>query len=139
MKAEAVIETVVNAGGELTVSGDRIRYRLPKEYPEKERLLDELREHKPEIIRALTAIPPMPEGVRLVRWEPQPAPVMLTRYSVVTDVPRFVSITLLELKASLAGKRWLSGHWSARELVDRLEQCGVTVILERPERAEREN
>jgi hypothetical protein len=57
LKAEAVIETVVNAGGELTVSGDRIRYRLPKGHPEKERILDGLREHKPEIIRLLSGRP----------------------------------------------------------------------------------
>ena len=57
MKAEAIIEAVVNAGGELTVSGDRIRYRLPKDCPEKERILDGLREHKPEIIRALASRP----------------------------------------------------------------------------------
>ena len=52
-----MIETVVNAGGELTISGDRLRYRLPKDHPEKERILAELREHKPEIIRLLSARP----------------------------------------------------------------------------------
>ncbi len=57
MKAQAVIETVVDAGGELTISGDRIRYRLPKDHPEKERILAELREHKPEIIWLLSARP----------------------------------------------------------------------------------
>ncbi len=57
MKAQAVIETVVNAGGELTIFGDRIHYRLPKDHPEKERILAELREHKPEIIRLLSARP----------------------------------------------------------------------------------
>ncbi len=48
---------MVNAGGELTISGDRIRYRLPKDYPEKERILAELREYKPEIIWLLSARP----------------------------------------------------------------------------------
>jgi len=72
----------------------------------------------------------MPEGVRLINWEPKPAPVILTHYAVVTDVSRFIHITLLELKAALAGKRWQSGHWSVRELVDRLEECGVRVEVD---------
>ena len=72
----------------------------------------------------------MPSGVRLVDWEPKPAPVVLSQFSVVTDVDRFIRMTLLELKAALADKRWQSGHRSARELVDRLEQCGVRLEIE---------
>jgi hypothetical protein len=130
LRAEAIIEAVVNAGGQLTVADGRIRYRLPKDYPAKESILSGLREHKPEIIRALAVIPPMPEGVRLVSWRPKPAPVALVRVGIVVDVPRFVAMTLLELKAALAGKRWQSGHWSVRELVDRLEECGVRVEVD---------
>ncbi len=69
----------------------------------------------------------MPLGVRLVHREPKPAPVVLTHYSVVTDLRRFIEMTLLELKVALAGNRRLAGHRTARELVDRLEQCGVAV------------
>lgn len=72
----------------------------------------------------------MPPGVRLVHWEPKPTPVVLTKSSVVTGVGRFIQMTLLELKAALAGKRWQAGHWSVRELVDRLEECGVLVEIE---------
>ena len=72
----------------------------------------------------------MPPGVRLVHWEPKPAPVVLTQYTVVTDVDQFIRMTLLELKAALAGKRWQSSHWSVRDLVDRLEQCGVQLEIE---------
>jgi hypothetical protein len=137
LRAEAIIEAVVNAGGQLTVAGGRIHYRLPKDYPEKESILHGLREHKPEIIRALAVIPPMPEGVRLVSWNPKPAPVALVRIGIVVDVPRFVAMTLLELKAALAGKRWQAGHWTVRELVDRLEQCGIVVALEEAGQQER--
>jgi len=45
----------------------------------------------------------MPPGVRLVRWEPKSGPVILTHYAVVTDVSRFISMTLLELRADLLG------------------------------------
>jgi len=57
LKAAAIIKEVVNAGGGLTVAGDRLHYRLPKNYPEKQRILHELREHKPEIVRLLSSRP----------------------------------------------------------------------------------
>jgi hypothetical protein len=74
--------------------------------------------------------PVMPIGVRMLRWEPKSAPVVLEHYAVVTNVRRFVLMTLLELKAALAGKRWQAGHRAPRELMDRLEQCGVWVEVE---------
>jgi len=49
---------------------------------------------------------------------------------VVTDVPRFVWSTLCQLDAALRGKQCLAGHWTTRELLDRLEQCGVNVEIE---------
>jgi hypothetical protein len=108
-------------------------------------LLDELRTHKGEVLSLLRRreeIPTMPPGVRLVHWEPKLAPVVLTQYSVVTDVNKFVRMILMELKAALAGKRWQSGHRSARDLVDRLEQCGVRVDVKsesaRPAKAQRQ-
>jgi hypothetical protein len=91
-------------------------------------LLTELRKQREKVrafLRARAAIPAMPPGVRLVRREPKPAPVVLTQYSVITDVSRFISMTILELRAAIAGKRWRAGHRSVRELIDRLEQCGV--------------
>ena len=127
--AETVVERIEVAGGVLALNGQRIRFRLPEDAAD---LLDELRAHKDEVLlllRKREEIPVMPPGLRLMRWEPKPAPVLLTHYAVVTDVLRFISMTLLELKAALAGKRWQSGHWSVRELVDRLEQCGVLVEI----------
>jgi hypothetical protein len=126
--AESVVERIEGAGGELAVNGERIRVRLPEDAAH---LLEELRAHKDEVLSLLRRreIPAMPPGVRLVRWEPKPAPVILTHYAVVTDVLRFISMTLLELKAALAGKQSLAGHRSARELVDRLEECGILVVV----------
>jgi hypothetical protein len=74
-------------------------------------------------------IPAMPEGVRLLEWNLKPAPIILTYFSVVTDVERFVAATLAELKAAMNGQEWQAGHWSVRDLVDRLEQCGVRVEI----------
>jgi len=84
----------------------------------------------PPVDTSGVAIPAMPPGVRLVHWEPKAAPVVLTQYSVVTDVHQFIRMTLLELKAALGDKRWQAGHRSARDLVDRLEQCGVRLEIE---------
>ena len=75
-------------------------------------------------------IPPMPRGVRLVRWELREPPVGLVHIGVVTDVSQFVRSTLCQLDAVLRCKPWRAGHWTARELVDRLEQCGVNVEIE---------
>jgi hypothetical protein len=128
--AENVVERIEDAGGELGLNGERIRVRLPEDAVH---LLEELRAHKDgvlSLLRRREAISAMPPGVRLVHWEPKPAPVVLTQYSCVKHVGRFVRMTLLELKAALASKRWQSGHRSPRELVDRLEQCGVRLEIE---------
>ncbi len=128
--AEQLIEQIECAGGALVLYGERVRVRLPEGQAH---LLDELRAHRNEVIlllRKLSEIPPMPPGVQLARWEPKPAPVVLTHDAVVTNVLRFISMTLLELKAAMAGQRWQSGHRSTRELIDRLEQCGVHVKIQ---------
>lgn len=125
-----VVSRLEQSGGTLVLHGDRIRYSVPSEDAEARALLAELRKDREKVrafLQERAVVPAMPRGVRLVRWEPKPAPVILTHYAVVTDVSRFISITLLELKAALAGKRWQSGHRSVRELVDRLEQCGVVL------------
>jgi hypothetical protein len=83
-------------------------------------------------LSARSAIPPIPEGIRLVRWEPKPAPIALTRVEIVTDVPRFATMTLLELQAAMLSKRWLAGNRSGRELIERLEECGVVVDVTGP-------
>jgi len=137
-----MVREVEAAGVAFRLEGEKVRVWYPDQQRRKELAgqITLLRDQRAEVaayLKARSSLPPMPEGVRLVRWEPKPAPVILTQYSVVTDVLKFVSVTLLELEAALAGNRWQSGHWSARELVDRLEQCGVYVQIERVETAGR--
>lgn len=123
--AEQVIECIEVAGGVLTVRGDRLRCRLPEEAAH---LLDDLKTHKREVIACLKkrSIPPMPQGVQLVRWEPKPAPVLLSRVTVVNDVPKFIRTTLADLDKALRSEPEATG---TRDLVDRLEQCGVVVRI----------
>jgi hypothetical protein len=134
--AENVIERIEGAGGMLVPNGDRIRCRVPEDLAH---LVEDVRVHKDEILAVLKKReepPSIPPGVRLLHWQPNPAPVILTHFAVVTNVSRCISMTLLELKAALSCKRWLAGNRTARELVDRLEQCGVIVEInqEKPNR-----
>jgi hypothetical protein len=127
-----VVSEVEAAGAAFRLHGEKvyISYHDDERRKELAGQIALLREQRAEVaayLKARREIPPMPEGVRLVRWEPKPAPVILTHYAVVTDVSRFVTMTLLELQAALAGKLWQAGHRSVRELVDRLEQCGVVL------------
>jgi hypothetical protein len=71
----------------------------------------------------------MPEGVRLIEWNPKPAPILLTTASVVTEVDEFIEGTLAKLGAALHPKQEQVGHREVRELMDQLEQCGVVVRL----------
>lgn len=71
-----------------------------------------------------TKVPSMPPGITLIRWEPKPAPVILTRASVVTDVQSFVAATLQQLGRLLHSKAELC---RLRDLIDALEDCGVIV------------
>lgn len=116
----------------LTRNGKRIHARVPKHQAH---LLDDLRAHRDQVAlllekRELSAL--LPNGTRIVRWEPKAAPVFLTHYDKVTNVWVFVLASLRELEAALAGKRWQSGHRGVRELTDRLEQCGLYVEINYP-------
>ncbi len=76
------------------------------------------------------SLPAMPTGVKLVRWEPLPAPVQLNRCETVTDTGRFIESTLRQLAARLRGEDWAAGNWGMSQLIGRLEAVGVTVELE---------
>jgi hypothetical protein len=137
-----VVSELEAAGAAFVLDGERVHVSYPDDERREElagriALLRAQRSEVAAYLKARCAAPRMPEGVRLVRWEPKPAPVLLTHFAVVTDVSKFISVTLLELEAALAGKPWQSGHWSARELVDRLEQCGLRVQIGEANLAER--
>ena len=96
-------------------------------------LVTELKHHREELVGLLReegTPPPMPAGVRLLKWELKNPPIAIIRMGIVSNVPKFVAATLLQLRARLEGKAFLAGNWSLRELVDRLEQVGVAVEIE---------
>lgn len=127
MTAIEVLHAVEKAGGSLALSGVQIKYKIPKPVAWLVPELRRQREKIVELLRRRTELPPMPAGVRLVRWAPKQPPVILEHCSIVIDVDRFISSTLAQLQARLEAKDFLSGHWPRRELVERLEQMGVEV------------
>jgi hypothetical protein len=130
MNAVELLDAVENAGGSLVLNGSQIRYALPKRAAW---LVPELKQNREELIGLLQEVgtpPQMPPGVRLLTWKPKTPPVAIVSMGIVGNVDRFIVATLRELGARLEGKDFLAGNWSGRELVDRLEQVGVSVTVE---------
>lgn len=73
----------------------------------------------------------MPDGITLLSWEPKQPPVALSTYSVVNDTGEFIESTLRQLDAALRGRCWAAGNRSVRDLIERLEQAGLRVELDR--------
>jgi len=65
MSAELVIK-IEQIGGTIRLSpqGDKIRFRIPSDYPDAQDLMEELRRRKPEVIRVLQ------ERQRFSEWVP---------------------------------------------------------------------
>jgi len=127
MQPAEILENVEAVGGQLWVVGDMLRMRLPES---SRPLVEQIRMWKPDIIDLLATRPSMPAGVRLIRWEPKPPPVQLSRYETVTDVDRFTRSTLLQVEARLQGNSWLAGNWTLSTLLDRLAAVGCHVALD---------
>jgi len=130
MSIGEVLGEVEAAGVALRFDGGRVRIWYPE--PQQREIVASqvafLRAHRSEVaelLQARDAVPPMPSGVRLVSWSPQRPPIMLRRYSVITDVRTFITSTLSQLQAALRGNGWQAGHWTVRDLVERLEEAGV--------------
>lgn len=126
MKANEIIRTVENAGGELWAAGETLCYRLPES---ESLLVDEIRVNKWELLDLLHQRPSMPAGVRLMRWQPATPPIRLNGFLLVTNTEMFIRRTLEQVEARLTGNDWAAGHWSLTELIERLAAVGVTVAL----------
>lgn len=109
MTAIEVLCVVEKAGGSLVLNGNRIKYTIPKKSAW---LIAEVREQREEIVAVLQqreGLPSMPAGVRLVRWAPKQAPVLLEQCSVVIDVSNFILATLAQLEARMEAKTFSLG------------------------------
>ena len=127
-----LIQVVESAGGRFMVDGDRLGI-VPREAAAP--VIDELRQHKAELLVELARRPAMPAGVRLVLWSPKDAPVRLSECSTLTDTEKFIHTTLMQLAARLSCKDWLDGSWGLSGLLARLEVCGCRVAFDSPREA----
>jgi hypothetical protein len=128
--AEQVIRGIEAAGGVLTIHGDRIRCRLPEDASP---MLEELRARREEVLLVLRqrgVAPSMPGGVRLAQWNLKDPPILIESSAVVTEPAVFARATLEQLRSAIDNrKRWVG--WSVPQLIERLAQVGVSVVLEK--------
>jgi hypothetical protein len=114
------------------LDGDRIRYSIPKGSPNARGLLELVRMEKQALVaylRARAVAPAMPRGVVLMEWTLKEPPVAIETYAVVTDSDLFARTTLEQSRIALAEpRRWVG--WSVAQLIDRLAQVGVRVIVD---------
>jgi hypothetical protein len=126
--AEELIREVEAVGGRLVLRGNRIAYELPKDATS---ILTELKAHRDEVVEVLRSqCPPLPKGIRLVRYEPKSTPVAIDVCSVVTDVSLFIQREIEELNARLHSPVQIRGGWGVFTILDRLRQAGVELALE---------
>jgi hypothetical protein len=128
--AEQVIRNIEAVGGVLSIHGDRLRCRLPEQASA---MLEALRAKRDEVLSILRQrgdAPPMPRGVKLVRWELKDPPILVESSAVVIDPSLFARTTIDQLRSAIENpKRWVG--WSVPQLVERLALVGVLVVLER--------
>ncbi|MGA7624394.1 MAG: hypothetical protein WCA91_12520 [Candidatus Acidiferrales bacterium] len=80
----------------------------------------------PQILRC----PTLPQGVRLIRWEPKPPPVAIDVCSIVVDLSKFVESELRALDSRLNHPWTIRGGFTVSQMLDRLAQAGLEVELE---------
>jgi len=91
---------------------------------------------KPDVEPEITGIPapptcpPMPLGVKLLRYEPKVPPVAVDVCSVVTDISKFIETELRDLDSRLNSPWTIRGGWSVPQILDRLRQVGVEVEID---------
>ena len=118
-------------GGKLWLDGERMRYRFPGPAPAEE--LAFLRDRKPEVREFLarrwpsTPVPKAP--FEIVKDELKTAPVWLSQHEVVTDVFKFATSTLGQLRRKLETPRAHVG-WTVAQLLARLQAVGLTVVVD---------
>ncbi|HEV2491482.1 MAG TPA: hypothetical protein VG204_00255 [Terriglobia bacterium] len=122
-----LVKQLAGIGARVSAEGDQVAVRFPEEHRrEVEGLGPEIRRLKPELLRVLhdaggrgsfdgfesrldgdrdevrgvrssAECPPLPAGVKLVRYRPKEPPVAVAPISIVTDVDKFIQAYLRDL------------------------------------------
>ena len=134
--AQAILDDLARRGITIRLDGETLRLG-PREALD-DGLIARIKDHKPEILRALAtpASPLLPKGVRLVRFEPKAPPVAIDVCSVVVDVSKFIQVELRALDARLINPRKIHAGFTIPQMLDRLRQVGLEVELEGKGKAE---
>jgi len=85
-------------------------------------------------VSAPAVCPPLPKGVRLVRYRPKEAPVFVAPISIVADVGKFIRVYLEELDAQLNHPIQIRAGGSVFEIVAKLAEVGLELAIEVPSR-----
>lgn len=134
MTVADMVSEVEAAGVAFRLEGEKVRVSYPDDERRKELaaqigLLREQRDEVALFLKSRSAIPQMPQMLRLISWNLKDPPVAIETCTVVTDPALFVSRTLEQVRIALARPRRWPG-WSVPQLIDRLAQVGVVVMLE---------
>lgn len=128
------IVAIQHAGATLSLEGNNVCIQYQSEL-QREQLATQvsvLRVHRAEVMEWLkeqSTIPPVPPGVRMLKWSLREPPVEIEVCAVVTEPARFARSTLEQLAIALVEpKRWVG--WTIPQLIERLHQVGVDVVLE---------
>jgi hypothetical protein len=134
MNVPDIVGAIESVGVAFELDGQKVRVRYPdderrSELAEQIAVLRQRRDEVAAYLKERGNIPPMPSGVRLVRWILKEPPIAIETCAVVTDPGLFARATLAQLQASLANPKRRVG-WSVPQLIERLAQVGVAVVLE---------
>jgi hypothetical protein len=85
-------------------------------------------------VRASSICPPLPKGVRLLRYAPKEPPVVVSLVSVVNDMDKFIRHYLVELDARLHSPVQIRGGASVFEILSKLAEAGLELAIDAPSR-----
>jgi hypothetical protein len=82
---------------------------------------------------------PLPEGVRLLKYQPRQPPIDITTCSVTLNPAAFIRRALAELDARLRSPVQIRAGDSVFELLQKLSACGLELRLEWPPQPSRKD
>ena len=139
--AVSPIDRIRELGGAVFLDGERLRYRIPAGDPEARQLIAEIHRDREAVIAMLRErqvalgspappqCPPLPPGVRLVRYAPKTPPVAIQPCSIVTDVDKFIRAYLQDLGWRLANPKTYACA-PLYEILAKLAEVGVELALD---------